>query len=212
MAERRPRTGLTREKVLDAALAHLDRYGLEALSLRKLGAALGVEGMTLYHYVPSKAALLDGIVERLVQMADAEITPRPDEPWPELLRHTAEGLHTVLRRHPAALHVLATRPVTSPAAVAVLENALDHLVTRGAALGTAMDALNAVTAFVIGHTLAEVGTTPGTDGESDPTAAIDAQTHPRFARAVATGAGLDFDARFTLVVDILVKGFEARVP
>ena len=56
-------------KVLDAALELVDRVGVDGLSMRKLGVALGVEAMTLYHYVPNKDALLSGLVERTATRA-----------------------------------------------------------------------------------------------------------------------------------------------
>src|SRR6201989_2288920 len=58
-----PRTPLTRERVLHDALAVGDAGGIEALSMRKLGEAVGVEAMSLYNHVPSKADLLDGLVD-----------------------------------------------------------------------------------------------------------------------------------------------------
>jgi AcrR family transcriptional regulator len=60
-----PRSRLTREKVLRAALDFVDANGLAALSMHKLGAELGVQGMSLYSHVESKDALLDGIVEAM---------------------------------------------------------------------------------------------------------------------------------------------------
>ena len=56
---------LSREEIVDAALAIVDAEGLEALTMRRLGAALGVEAMTLYYHVPNKEALLDLTVERM---------------------------------------------------------------------------------------------------------------------------------------------------
>src|SRR5260370_27697167 len=70
-AAARPR--LTREKVLRAALDFVDAHGLAALSMHKLGAGLGVQGMSLYTHVASKDALLDGIVEAMT--AEAEMPP-----------------------------------------------------------------------------------------------------------------------------------------
>src|SRR5690625_7831205 len=69
------RVGLTRAKVLSAALEIIDRDGLQGLSMRRLGAALGVEAMTIYHYVPNKDALLDGVLE------EASRRSQPPGPW-----------------------------------------------------------------------------------------------------------------------------------
>jgi AcrR family transcriptional regulator len=57
---------LTRQQVLEEALRLIDEEGLEACSMRKLGARLGVEAMSLYYHVENKRALLDGVVESLV--------------------------------------------------------------------------------------------------------------------------------------------------
>ena len=86
-----PRPGLSRDKILDAAIAFVDEHGLTALSTRKLGAALGVEGMTLYYYVPNKAALLDGMAERLLQRSLGDLLPDPGTPWPEAMRQKRQS-------------------------------------------------------------------------------------------------------------------------
>ncbi|HEY1917221.1 MAG TPA: TetR/AcrR family transcriptional regulator C-terminal domain-containing protein [Streptosporangiaceae bacterium] len=213
-----PRPGLSRDKILDAAIAFVDEHGLTALSTRKLGATLGVEGMTLYYYVPSKAALLDGMVERLLQRSLGDLRPDPGMPWPEAMRQTARALHAILREHPAMVTVVATRPASTPVAFALLESGLEILCGQGVPLGLAVHIINTVTSFVIGHTLAEVGQTPGHEGTEPIPADVaqDADAYPNFAEVypnvaevLATGAGLDVDTRFELVLDILVTGFAA---
>ncbi|WP_433663749.1 TetR/AcrR family transcriptional regulator C-terminal domain-containing protein [Nocardia sp. CA-128927] len=207
MADRRsrPRAGLTREKILDAAIAFVGEHGLTALSTRKLGAAMGVDGMSLYHYVPSKAALLDGMVERLLEQS--ELLPAGDLPWPEAVTTMAHGLRATLLAHPATLGILATRPVNSPGAYRILESGLAVMCDQGVPLDRAMDIVNAVMTFVIGHTLAEPGTTPGHEQADTAQAEADADAYPLLAESLATGAGLDFASRFALTVDILVRGF-----
>ena len=68
---RRP---LTRQRILRAALKLIDRDGLDALSMRKLGATLGVEGMALYRHVGSKGRLLEGVAELLLEQLDVRPT------------------------------------------------------------------------------------------------------------------------------------------
>jgi len=81
-----PRAPLSRERILSAALSVADRDGLPALSMRRLGAALGVEAMSLYGHVRDKGDLLDGLVDHVVGMwAD----PLPDESdWRVVARTT----------------------------------------------------------------------------------------------------------------------------
>ncbi|MBB2745346.1 UNVERIFIED_ORG: AcrR family transcriptional regulator [Microbispora rosea subsp. rosea] len=105
-----PRVGLSREKVLAAALALVDREGIAALSMRRLGSELGVEAMTLYYYVPNKDAVLDGLID----MAVSRVTVEPVGPWREWLRAFAVAIRRELLAHPALLPLVATRPVLAP--------------------------------------------------------------------------------------------------
>lgn len=99
------RSTLTLERIVEAALDLIDRAGLDGLSMRKLGAALGVEAMALYHHVGSKERLLAAVAERL----DLEITDTlaTSGDWLGALRQMARGCRAVARRHPAAIPLLA---------------------------------------------------------------------------------------------------------
>src|SRR5438874_9444108 len=90
---RRP---LTRERVLRAALKVADRSGVEALSMRKLAAELGVEAMSLYNHVANKDDLLDGLVELIA--ADIDFAPDARD-WKAAIRRPVVSLHEVLSRH-----------------------------------------------------------------------------------------------------------------
>ena len=131
---RAERAGLSREQVLDAALDLVDRDGADALSMRRLGAELGVEAMTLYHYLPSKDALLDGIVERV--MAQAE-TGLADGPWDQALTSYARSLRATLLRHPGAALLVATRPAVTPETLRTAERGLTLLCDAGFPVGQA---------------------------------------------------------------------------
>jgi AcrR family transcriptional regulator len=80
----RPR--LSRQRVLDAALALADARGIDALSMRSLGAELGVEAMSLYHHVSNKDDLLAALVDRV--FAEVEL-PADDDGWKEAMRRRA---------------------------------------------------------------------------------------------------------------------------
>jgi len=127
------------------------------------------------------------------------------------VRQIAQALRATLLAHPGMLTVVATRPVNTPGAFRLLESGLAILRGQDVPLGQAMDLLNAVVMFVIGHTLAEAGQTPGHEGTEPDTAnlTVDPADYPNFAEALATGAGLDFETRFGLVLDILIAGFAA---
>ncbi|MER7279840.1 TetR/AcrR family transcriptional regulator C-terminal domain-containing protein [Dactylosporangium sp. NPDC000244] len=197
--QRGERAGLTREQVLDAALALVDRVGLNGLTMRALGAELGVEAMTLYHYVPNKEALIDGMVERLFTAA---YPAGAGDDWQAHLRGYAHDLRAALLRHPGVLPAV-NRPAVTPAALDAAEAGLRTLTGAGFSGGDALDALNALTLFVLGHTAAEVAIGP------DGPLPVDTERHPLLVEAVESGAGIDDAARFTFAVDALLAGFDA---
>ncbi len=234
MADRRarPKAGLSRERVLDAALDLVDREGVAALTMRKLGAELGVEAMTLYHHVGNKGELLDALVGRVVRRAAMGLPPGGATPssaregraaaadsgagagagggdWTGWARAFAVGLRAELLRHPGVLPLVATRPLSSADDLDLLEEWLAALTDAGLGLGRAMDVINALATFVIGHTLAEAGRTPGerTDAPDLDDAAPDPKRFPLLAEVTATRAGLDFAARFDRTVDFILAGY-----
>jgi AcrR family transcriptional regulator len=194
------RAGLSRDGILDAALALVDSRGLAGLSMRALAAELGVEAMSLYHHVPNKDALIDGLVERLFVPAGGAAQGAD---WRTLLRDYARDLRGALLRHPALLPVI-TRPAATGPTLDAVERALGVLTAAGFPLGRALDALNTVTVFVIGHASAEVAI-----GTPDPVA-VDGR--PLLAQAMATGAGADDAQRFEFAVEALLTGFAAVIP
>ncbi|MFG2717712.1 TetR/AcrR family transcriptional regulator C-terminal domain-containing protein [Streptomyces sp. NPDC048416] len=217
----RPKAGLSRDKVLDAALDFVDREGVAALTMRKLGAELGVEAMTLYHHVGNKGELLDGLVGRVVRRAGAGL-PRGAAAtrsvgvgaadvgdWTEWARAFAVALRSELLRHPGVLPLVATRPVSSADDLELLEEWLSALAGAGLGLGRAMDVINALAAFVIGHTLAEAGRTPGerTDAPDLDDVAPDPERFPLLAEVTTTRVGLDFAERFDRTVDFILAGY-----
>ncbi|MDG6103732.1 TetR/AcrR family transcriptional regulator C-terminal domain-containing protein [Dactylosporangium aurantiacum] len=210
------KAGLSRERVLDGALEYLDAHGLPALSMRKLGTHLGVEAMSLYRHVPNKAALLDGLVDRVMELAFAGLQDPPPGrtgAWVPWMRQFAHALRAALRAHPGVLPLAATRPVNSPDALRMSERWLATMRAAGLPLGRAMDVVNVVATFTIGHTLAEVGQTPGHEGtepDLDQRAdELDPALFPNLAEVIATRAGLDFDSRFAEAIDILLAGYAA---
>ncbi|MFI9723271.1 TetR/AcrR family transcriptional regulator C-terminal domain-containing protein [Streptomyces sp. NPDC052396] len=199
------RAGLNRERVLDVALDLVDQDGTGALTMRRLGAELGVEAMTLYHHVPGKQALLDGLVERVLTQALS--LDGPDADWRPLLRSYAHGLRSTLLRHPGVLPLVAARPAVTPAALDAVEHCLRALTGAGFELGRALHALNSLALLVIGHATAEAAGT-GTEGpgSADWLTAADAERYPLLTEAARTGAGVDDAERFDLAVEALLAG------
>src|ERR687891_2960838 len=94
VVKRRP---LSRRRILEAAVRFVDREGLDALSMRKLGSELGVEAMSLYNHVPNKSALLDGMVE--VLLGELEILSE-NYGWEERIREGYRAFRRLAHKHP----------------------------------------------------------------------------------------------------------------
>jgi AcrR family transcriptional regulator len=151
----RPRAGLTRDRVCRTALDLVDRGGVDALSMRRLGRELGVEAMSLYSYVASKQDLVEGVVEQVFREMPL-IRPGPG-PWQQRLRIHAATFRHVLLRHPEAVRLVAGRPLINDGTMAFVESALVELRGYGLDLATADKVLGAIAAFVIGHVAEEAG-------------------------------------------------------
>lgn len=150
------RTGLSRDVIARAALELTDEVGLAGLSMRKLGAALGVEAMSLYHYVTNKDDLLDAILDCLY----AEIAlPRDlaEQDWEGGVRLGLQAFRRVLIDHPAALELFASRPAQSTAAFEVLLWAYGRFQNVGLDLHQSCHAVHFAVSFVMGHVGHELG-------------------------------------------------------
>ncbi|MGE0788144.1 MAG: TetR/AcrR family transcriptional regulator C-terminal domain-containing protein [Sandaracinaceae bacterium] len=204
MAKKPPERGsLSRERILGAALAIVDRDGLDAISMRRLGEVLGVEAMSLYHHVPNKAAILDGIFETVL----AELPPVDRSGrWEAITLRQARALRDVLRAHPNTLPLFATRPAVTMASLTHLEDALDVLRNAGFRVDDALSVLQVVLAFVVGHTISAYGPRAPDDASTPAYDALSPDEFPRVREVAAILASHDVDAELDLGLDALVRG------
>lgn len=148
------RPPLTRERILDAALALADEGGLEALSMRRIGKALGVEGMALYNHVANKDAILDGIVERVLA---AIPIPSPDGDWREEMRERAVAARRIFLQHPWAIGLLEARHAnSSPARLGYYDAVLGSLRNAGFTATLSMQAFSIIDSFLYGSIVQEL--------------------------------------------------------
>ena len=110
------RIPLSRERVLNAAVALADERGIEALSMRNLAESLGVKAMSLYNHVANKEAILDGVVDTIVAEIEEELGgfAVPEGDWKQNLRDRILTARMVMLRHPWAPGLLETRTQMSP--------------------------------------------------------------------------------------------------
>ena len=200
------RVPLTRLRIAAAALAIVDRDGLEALSMRRLGAELGVEGMAIYRHFPNKSAVLVGVVE--VLLAELVIPPPSDMPWQTVFREVARAYRALLLRHPHAIPLLAALPLTDPAAARAAGAVMALLRDAGFDAHGALKTLATITSYVVGVAQWEVGTAPlraaGQSFELPPGA------DPYLVELLPQFAQDDCDETFEFGLDVITRGLATR--
>ena len=154
-ARDKARPALTRDAIVTAALEIVDREGLDALSMRRLGSALEVDPMAIYYHIPNKSALLDGLMEAVMGEIDLTIDD-PSQPAPERIRIAAHIYHDVLMAHPHAVEVIAVRNLNTPESFRPVEFLLEIFLGAGFSPAQAMAAVNIFARFVRGYVLSEV--------------------------------------------------------
>lgn len=116
-----PRRPLSRERIVTAALAQVDRHGLEGMSMRRLGEALGVEAMSLYHFFPSKQHLVDALVDHAI--GSIEFPPESLAPM-ERMRGLMRAYRAMVHRHERMYWLIAMHRLNTPTGVKFIEGAL----------------------------------------------------------------------------------------
>jgi TetR/AcrR family transcriptional regulator, tetracycline repressor protein len=146
---------LSRQLVCHEALTLVDEEGLEALSMRRLGARLGVEAMSLYRYVRNKADLLDALHAAVLGDLAPPALRESDADWRGVLGGLARALRAALLRHPHVAPLFTRLPLRAPEAVATMERAQAALRTAGLAPRAVEEVIHVVGIFTIGHVLFE---------------------------------------------------------
>jgi AcrR family transcriptional regulator len=199
--------GLTREKVLEAAVALVDARGLGALSMRRLGEALGVEAMSLYRYVSGKEDLLDGVHEVVVRRM--HLAPASGD-WRERLGALARAFREVLLAHPNAVPLFATRPAVAPGSLAHADAALGLLREAGFQPRDELAALHALIGYVVGMIMAEAAW-PGPGQSRVDYAELPAGEFPNLRRLAPEIEREDAAYEFEVGLEALLDGLAARL-
>lgn len=164
--ESRPaRQPLDQMRILKEAVAFIDERGLTMLTMRRLGAQLGVEAMALYRYVPGREQLLDGVVEVVMDelYRDAQAQQAPQN-WPEYLQQLAKSVRRLALAHPRIFPLVATRPPAAPwlrpplRSLRWVESFLEHLRAYGFGSEESVKVYRAFATFLLGQLLLESST------------------------------------------------------
>jgi len=208
-----PRVPLNRERVFQAAVVLADERGLESLTMRALGEQLGVEAMSLYHYVANKDELLDGMVE--VVFSEIEL-PTTDVDWKTAMRRRAISTREALARHRWAVGVLQSRMSPGPANFRLVNAVLGCLREAGFPVENAVHAYSVQDAYIYGFALQEKTLPVDTPGELAEAAEsmrrqFSADEYPHLAETITehvTRPGYDFADEFEFGLDLILDGLE----
>ncbi|MBL8926986.1 MAG: TetR/AcrR family transcriptional regulator C-terminal domain-containing protein [Pseudonocardia sp.] len=210
------RPHLSRERIVAAAIAFVDRRGLTALTMRRLGTELGVEAMSLYRYVAGRDDLLEGMVDQLVEQLHLDPSggrPGPDDSWQAYLQWLAHGVRQLVQEHPHAFPLIATRHPAAPwlrpplRGLGVVEDFLSTLVARGFTDDGAVAAYRAFSSFLLGHLLLEAAMLG-----SRPVPAVDLRDFPVLRRLEDRLSQDHAAAEFERALEDLLDGLERDLP
>ena len=180
---------LSRRRILEAAIELVDREGLGALSMRRLGGDLGVEAMFLYDHIPNKEALIGGMVEVLIE--GLEVPAGSPASWEDGIRGAFRSYLKIARAHPEVFQLFAMRPLGTDEALRVFE------VLRGAGLDLvpALRAFRALSSYTVGYALAEIKSFP-----------LELEGGPRALELAPPLKEAEGDAQFEYGLDLLISG------
>jgi AcrR family transcriptional regulator len=208
---------ITRDAVLDAALAIIDHDGAEALSMRRLARALHRDPMILYRHAPNKAALLDGVAEIVLAQLHVDAS---DPDWAGQLRTVARDFRQLALVHPHVVPLLVTRPLATPLGLRPvgtlrhLEGILDLLTQAGFSGPEALHIYRALFGFLHGHVLNELQELVAHPDETDALLRLGLHQLPLSEFPLLRGlapvlASYDGAAELERGLDILLAGLTA---
>ncbi len=204
------RQPLSRERIVEAALALADRDGPDAVTMRRLGRELDVEGMALYGYFASKAELLGAAAERI--LSELELQPAPGASWQDRVRHVIASWAGLRDRHPGGFQLLYAQRSWARREFEPIEELLDALRAAGLPPERSILAYHTLVWMLDGILLSR-------GYRDDPVSGVwrrgvelvDPAAYPRYVEAAPYAASLSGRAIFDYGADLLVRGLESLV-
>lgn len=199
---------LSADKVRLTALRLIEEDGLEELSTRKLGRALGVEAMAIYWYYPSKEALLDAVVDLLIAKMDPRALLADGDDWMRVLRKLAHAYRALAHEYPKAFPLLAMRRFATESTYAFLEDLFAMARKEGLDDRTTARWFRLVASYCSGVALDELAGRREAEGGGAPE-----EIRARFPRLVAVSGWLapsHYDEVFEFGLDVLLDALGAE--
>lgn len=215
-ADARPRAKLSRERVLEGAVSLADRIGIEGFTIRKLATELDTKPMTIYHHVPNKEAIIDGMVDSV--FAEIDLPPTGMH-WKVAIAQRARSARAVLARHPWATPLMDSRANPGPATLTHHDAVIGCFRSAGFSVEMTAHALPLIDAFIYGFALQEANL-PATGGEemAELAGAMTEQfadgDYPHLVEFTVDHVlqpGYDFTAEFDFGLGLILDGLVAMV-
>lgn len=204
---------LTAERVIDGAVRVADRIGADALTIRKIAEEIDVKPMTIYHHVPNKEAIIDGMVDQVFAEIDL---PPTDTDWRSAILVRCRSMRAVLARHRWAAPLMENRTSPGPATLTHHDAVIGCFRRAGFSFDLTGHAYAIVDAFLYGFALQEA-TLPATGGEEMAEVAgemaerMPADLYPHlteFTHEYVLRPGYDFGNEFDVGIDLILDGLE----
>ncbi|MFF3460379.1 TetR/AcrR family transcriptional regulator [Streptomyces sp. NPDC002730] len=203
---------LDQARTVETALDLLDKAGLDALTMRRLADAMGVQAGALYRYFATKQDLLTAMAERMLSDVSAPRGPFGGD-WSERLAGLAGAMRTALLAHRDGARVFAGTHSTGAHTLHFADTAIGVLREAGFDDADAARALMAVANFTVGHTLEEqAALEPDAEAPADPGRlrdAVAAGSYPHLTATLPVLTSTDFTAHFEFGLRLLIEGLHA---
>lgn len=207
------RVPLTAERVIDGAVALADEIGIDAFTIRRLADAIDVKPMTIYHHIPNKEAIIDGMVDRVFSEIDL---PPTDVEWRDAMLVRSRSMRRVLANHPWASPLMESRLAPGAATLRHHDAVVGCFRSAGFSLEAIAHAYAVIDAFLYGFALTEA-TLPATEG-ADMAALVEqmaahmpADEYPHLAEFTVGHVlqpGYDFGKEFDFGLELILDGLE----
>ena len=180
--------------------------------MRRIGRELGVEAMSLYHYVESKDALLDGLVETVV--ASMDTSGMAEGPWEERLKAGFRAYRRLAHEYPAVFPLVGRRQVRTLAALRPVDTALGILREAGFRPAPALHAFRTLSSFTYGYALSEIrgfAIESTSRGEGPPPEILEAEAESfaNLAEVIPAAGETDHDVEFEQGLDVIIRGLKS---
>jgi AcrR family transcriptional regulator len=210
-----PRAPLSRERALRVAIEVADAGGLKELTMRRLAEELGVEAMSLYHHIPNKSAILDGMVDLV--FSEIEL-PSSAGDWKAEMWRRSGSMRAALLRHPWAIGLMESRPTPGPANLAHHDAVLGCLRAGGFSVELTAHAYALLDSYVYGFVHTELNLPFQTTEETHEVAEaildqFSAHAYPHLVELATQHVlkpGYAYSNEFDFGLELILEGLERR--